>query len=260
MGHVRLGVLPRYPRWKNVIALLDDAEAPTSKIADQVLDSSRDVIGSESAQSSVGYCVWLIAQITLASRGESFKDDLSKLGIRASDETNATEFIANVAHLASRQLSSLRPRNALGDIAGLALRETLTRSIGVHSATLFGAGLAEVQDAIRKYSTQKQFSSLLHLFFTAFLNRVLRFVVDKELANHVGPGRRFENLDGLDEFTKSLEGFAGQTSRIVDEFSGGWYSKRVWQQGAISEQDAARFVHVALSKLSADLALNEARP
>ena len=259
MGHVRMGVLPKYPRWKNIITLLDNADASVSQIADKVLDNSRDVIDSESAQSSVGYCVWLIAQITLASRGETFKDDLPKLGIRASDETNASEFIASVAHIASRQLSSLEPQNALSNIAGLALRETLTRSIGVYSATLFSEGLAEVQDSIKKYSTQKQFSSLLHMFFTAFLNRVLRFVVDKELANHVGSGRRFENLDELDEFTKSLESFAGQTSRIVDEFAGGWYSKRVWQQGAISEQDAAGFVHVALSKLSADLALNEAR-
>ena len=259
MGHVRLGVLPKYPRWKSVIALLDDDKSEVSQIADKILDSSRGAIESESAQSSVGYCVWLIAQITLASKGKTFKDDLLTLGIRATDETNATEFIANVTHIAAQQLSGLKSRNALNNIAGLALRETLARSIGTRPATLFGAGLAEVQDAIKKYSTQKQFSSLLHIFFTAFLSRVLRFVVDKELANHVGPGQRFEGLDALEEFAASLERFSGQTSRIVDQFAGGWYSKRIWQQGAISEQDAAGFVHVALSKLSADLSLSEAQ-
>ena len=257
MGHIRLGVLPKYPRWKNVIALLDDTEASPTQVADKVLDGSREVLESESAQSSVGYCIWLIAQLTLASRGKRFGDDLAKLGIEVNDQTNATEFLAKVSYTASRHLSSLTPRTALNNIAGLALREALARSIGAYSATLFGAGLAEVQQALRKYSTQKQFTSLLHVFFTAFLSRVLRFVVDKEIANHIGPGRRFESLDAMEEFETTLEVFAGQTSRIVDEFSGGWYSKRVWQQGAISEVDAAGFVHVALDKLSADLGLNE---
>ncbi len=259
MGHIRLGVLPKYPRWKNVISLLGNSDIPVSQVADRVLDSSRDMLQSDSAQSSVSYCIWLLAQLTLASRQSEFKSELAKLGIDVDDRTSASLFLAKVAQIASRQLSNLVPHTALNNIAELALCETLTRSIGSHATTLFGADLREVQSALKEYSTNKQFSSLLHIFFTSFLGRMLRFVVDKEIANHVGEGKRFETIQDLGEFENALEGFAGQTSRIIDQFSGGWYSKRVWQQGTISEPDASGFVHVALDKLIADLKFNEAR-
>ncbi len=256
MGHIRLGILPRYAKWKDVISLLGDTEAPASQVGHKVLDSSTEALETQSAQSSVAYCVWLIAQLTLASRSEDFKGTLARLGIHASEETTASEFLAAASRLASRHLSGLIPSTALNNIAGLALREALTRTIGIQARTLFGAKLADVQLALRKYATSAQFSSLLHIYFTSFLSRTLRFVVDKEIANHLGPRRRFENVREMEEFEAALEAFAGQTSRIVDKFSGGWYSKRVWQQGAISEADASRFVHVALNKLRADLNLD----
>jgi hypothetical protein len=258
MGHIRLGVLPKYPKWKNVISLLENEDVPAAQVAERVLDGSKRTLDSESAQASVSYCVWLIAQLALASRGDDFRADLSRLGIQTSEETNATEFLAKVSRTASRHLASLAPHTMVNNLAGLALRETLARSIGVQSSTLFGARLDDVQRALRHYSTSTQFSSLLHSYFTDFLTRTLRFVIDKEIANQLGPGERFASVKELQDFEATLEGFAGQTSRIVDEFSGGWYSKRAWQQGAISASDAEGFVHVALDKLKADLDLNEA--
>lgn len=40
---------------------------------------------------------------------------------------------------------------------------------------------------------------------------------------------------------------------IVEDFAGGWYSKRNWQ-GEISEHDAEGFVAVAIDKLRAEIA------
>jgi hypothetical protein len=260
MGHIRLGVLPKYPRWKGVIGLLGNTETPASEVvgvADKALDGVEEMLSSESAQSCVGYCIWLLAQLTLASRGEDFETDVTKLGVQTAEHTSATEFLAKTSRVVTCHLSDLTPHTALNNIAGLALRETLTRTVGVHARTLFGTGLVDVQLALKKYSTHRQFSALLHVYFTAFLRRTLRFIIDKEIANHLGPGNRFEDIQDIKEFEDALEIFASQTSRIVDEFSGGWYSKRAWQQGAISESDTMRFVHVALDKLRADLELNE---
>ena len=215
------------------------------------------ILTSESSRSSLGYCVWFLTQLTLASRSKDFKDNLARLGIQVVEHTSASEFMAQTSRIATRHLSGLIPHTALNGIAGLALREALTRTIGIQATTLFGADLADVQRALKSYSTSRQFSVLLHIYFSSFLRRILRFVIDKEIANHLGPGRRFENIQDMADFENALEAFAGQTSRIVDEFSGGWYSKRVWQQGTISKGDAARFVHVALDKIREDLDLNE---
>jgi hypothetical protein len=261
VGHIRLGILPRYPKWQAVIGLLKDTEIPlydlADELSDKVLDGADKVLAGDAAQSCVSYCIWLLAQLTLAARGDNFQTAMGKLGIRVSENTTTTEFLARTSNVATHYLSNLTPQIALNNIAGLALRETLTRTIGIQSQTLFGADLAEVQITLKKYATHAQFSALLHTYFTAFLRRTLRFVIDKEIADHLGPGKRFENIYELNRFDNELERFAGQTTRIVDEFSGGWYSKRVWQQGAIAESDAEGFVHVALKKLRADLDLNE---
>ena len=257
MGHIRLGVLPKYPKWRQVIGLLDDEHVPASQVADKVLDGVQAVLAGESAQSCVGYCVWLLAQLTQAARSSDFGGAIAELGIHVTQNTNAMEFLAKTSQVATRQLSDLTPRTAVNNIAGLAFRESLTHTIGIQATTLFGAGLADVGRAFEKYSSSKQFSVLLHVYLTAFLRRILLFVVDKEIAKHVGPGSRFEDIEDLREFGGALEVFASQTSRIVDEFSGGWYSKQVWREGAISESDARRFVHVALGKLRSDLELDE---
>ena len=257
MGHIRLGVLPKYRRWKEVMALLDDDEAPVSSIADKVLDNSRGVLASPSAQASVGYCIWLLAQLTLAARGDDFNTTLAGLGVKVSEEMSAAEFLGMASRISTDYISTLTPHTAFNNLASLALREALTKTVGIQATTLFGAGIADVQLALRHYSSQSQFSKLLHVYFSAFLSRTLRYILDKEVANHLGPGMRFGSLQALDAFEGELDTFAGQTTRIVDEFSGGWYSKRVWQQGAISESDAMRFAHVAMGKLRADLELSE---
>jgi hypothetical protein len=257
MGHIRLGVLPKRPRWKRVIGLLEDREVPASAIADQVLDGARDTLTSDSAQCSLAYCIWILIQLTQAAQSDDFRDSIARIGIRVPADVSATEFLAETSRVATRHLSKLTPRTALNSIAGLALRESLTCTVGRHSSTLFGSGLPEVQHALERYSTGRQFSSLLHVYLTSFLYRVLRFIIDKEMANHLGPGNRFERVRDFEQFDDALEVFASQTSRIVDEFSGGWYSKTKWQEGAISEADARRFVHVALKKLRDDLELSK---
>jgi len=257
MGHIRVGVLPKYPRWKELMGYLGDPDISSWEIASKVIDNSKEMLDSDAVQSALGYCVWFLAQLVLAARTEAFEIKLAQLGIRVSQRTSASEFLAKVSHVTSRCISDLVPYSALNTIAGLSLREALTRTVGVQATTLFGAGLVDVQLALKKYSTQQRFSSLLHVFFTAFLCRTLRFIIEKEIANHLGPGKRFGSVQAITDFEGALEAFASQTSRIVDEFSGGWYSKRIWQQGDISESDAIRFVHVALEKLRADLDLNE---
>ncbi len=257
MGHIRLGVLPKYPKWKDVIGLLGDSEAHASQVADKVLINSKEILQSESALASVGYCIWLIAQLTRASRSKEFKSDLIHLNIQVTESTTATEFLAMTSRVTERHLSNLIPHTAINNIAGLALRESLTRTIGTYANTLFGAGLTEIQFALKRYSTQQNFGDLLHGYFTSFLRRTMMFILDKETSNHLGPGRRFSNIQVMGDFELALGAFASQTARIIQTFSGGWYSKRSWQQGYISHSDAVSFAYVALKKVLEDINLSQ---
>lgn len=257
MGHIRLGVLPKKTPWMSIMRQFADADTPVSDLSNTVLDNTDELFASKASQICVGYCVWLLAQLTQAAKKDDFISSLDELGIYVREEAKATEFLARIAGESSKRLSSIEPRTAINNIAGLALRETLTHTVGLYANTLFNTGVDDIQNALRKYSTQRQFSNLLHLFFASFISRTLRFVFDKEIANQVGPGKRFENIQELEYFERELETFANQTARMIDTFSGGWYSKKLWQQGEISKFDAEKFVNVALKKLRSDLELNE---
>jgi hypothetical protein len=44
-----------------------------------------------------------------------------------------------------------------------------------------------------------------------------------------------------------------EASRIIKEFSGGWYGKTLQQERQISKDEARKFAHVAFKKLRAEL-------
>ena len=259
MGHIRLGILPKYPKWKTVIEYLENQDIPASAVADKVIDATIDILSKDSSRSSVSFCIWFLAQLTIVSKENNYLERLNNLGINVNDDSSAVDFLAKVSRQSTINLSKLSPYTAINPIAGLALREALTKTIGQQSNTLFGSGIRETQLAFKKYSTQKQFSNLLHIYFSSFLRRIIRYVIDKEISNHIGEGRRFENIRELDAFEEALDVFASQTTRIVDEFSGGWYSKKLWLQGEITDIDSDQFVYIALRKLRSDLEISGER-
>jgi hypothetical protein len=63
------------------------------------------------------------------------------------------------------------------------------------------------------------------------------------------------------EFTQALDTFARQSARIIEDFAAGWYSKHNWEaKGEITEEDAQKFVAVALRKLRMEVKLGAAEP
>jgi hypothetical protein len=77
--------------------------------------------------------------------------------------------------------------------------------------------------------------------------------VSRAVSHHVGEGRRFRTLAQQGEFTKALGTHSQEASKIIGEFSGGWFSKTNWEKKGISRQDAAGFTHVAMKKIVAEL-------
>ena len=56
------------------------------------------------------------------------------------------------------------------------------------------------------------------------------------------------------EFNDALALYSRQSAKIVEDFASGWYSKHNWEErGEIREDDAHRFVAMALRKLRMEL-------
>jgi hypothetical protein len=147
-----------------------------------------------------------------------------------------------------------RGRSDLGEMAQMAAAETLTEVIGSRTRGLLGTTPDDVQKQFAALGTNKQFSIFAKDFFARFTNKCLDYFVSRAVTQHVGEGKRFTTLAQQSEFSEALRTHCREASKIVEEFSGGWFSKTNWEtRGEISRKDIAAFTSYAMTKLTAEL-------
>ena len=255
MGHIRLGRLPKTRNWSQVFDLLDKKTSDVSDIATSILIAARKAFYHFESDPGLNYCYWLLTRVTWHARSESFEEKLiDNLGLDISDGKSSLDVVSKISEHAAEQIKAMGKPTIFTNIAQLSMRETLTQVIGKETNTLFGASPEDVHLAFRRLAARKQFGLLSRQFFANFLTRTVQFFVSKEISNHVGPGKKFLNIEEVRAFDKALDTYCYQSAKIVEQFAGGWYSKRNWQ-GDITKDDARKFVHVALKKISEELAL-----
>jgi len=261
MGHLRLGRLPKTRRWQQVVELLDTAPEDTAGIAAAVVLAADSRLRDLASDPSPAYCFWLLTRIAWASRGRTFVGDLAGLGIEVANDSSVLAFISQVADRVRAELSRQTSSGHFTELGSLALRRALSETAGQHGPSLFGSSVDDLQQAFRVHSTRDQFGALSRRFFGDFLARTLRSFVDRELSQHVGGTSGIANVADSLEFTQALDTFARQSARIIEDFAAGWYSKHNWEaKGEITEEDAQKFVAVALRKLRMEVKLGAAEP
>jgi hypothetical protein len=151
-------------------------------------------------------------------------------------------------------LRSIWLSGPFGELASLALRRALTETVGEQGRSMFGTSVEDIRQAFRAYSTRAQFALLAHRFFGDFLARTLAYFLDRDTSNHAGPGRGLASVDQSADFSRGIDTHARQSARIMRDFPGGWCTKHNWEsKGAISQDDVAGFIAVALRKLRGEL-------
>ncbi len=254
MGHLRLGRLPKTRRWNAVMNLLDAMPSDTAGVARAIVEAADDHLAQLGSDETLTYCFWLLTRITWAARGREFREGLADLGIEVSEGSSALGLVTRVSEQARAVLAQHPESGPFGELASLALRRALTDTIGVQNAGLFGSSIEDVQSACRTYSSRKQFGVLANRFFADFFSRTLRYFVDREVANYIGPGHKIPNIRAGQHFDEALNLYARQSAHIVDDFAAGWYSKHNWEsRGQISTTEVQGFVKYALRKLRMEI-------
>ena len=183
------------------------------------------------------------------------------MGITAGPGLSSLQFIAQVTDRAREEISISSSDGDFAEIGSLALRTALTETVGQQGPSLFGSSVEDLRAAFRGYSTQVQFGRLAHRFFGDFFSRVLRSFVDRELSNHVGTPSGLSNVSESRDFIDGLDIHARQSSRIMEELAGGWYSRHGWEsQGQISRDETQRFVAYSLRKLRSEIKREQDQP
>jgi hypothetical protein len=251
MGHNRLGHLPRTRRWREVVALLDQGPAATSQIAAAVVQAAERALRELSNDPVIADALQSLIRITWASRSASFSDELRVLGL--SSDASAVSVIAAIGDHVRQSVTEHPESSYFGEIAALATRSALTETVLLQGPGLFFSSAEDVQHAFRAFSTRDRFGELARRFFADFMSRSLRSWVDRELSNHVGQPQ-ISNVADASDFLKAIDTHTWQAARIVEDFAGGWYSKRNWELGGdITRDEAQKFVAVSMRKLRAEL-------
>ena len=238
MGHQHLGKLPKTRRWLQVIDLISggadvrDVAAATSAAAEQQMtDASNDP--------GVRHSVWLLTQIPLAARTDDFGSRLRQLGLAVSDDATLLEISTAAMGAVDGYIAKAGGRSDLGEYASLSMVESLDAVVGRQIGDLFGASPAKTKSVLAGFATEAQFAVLARDFFSRLARHVLSYFLTRELSQHVGVGRRFRTLQDHQVFQEALDLHCRESSRIIKEFAGQWFSKQVFL-GGINEDQAGR--------------------
>jgi len=202
----------------------------------------------------LNYCFWVLLRIAAAARAPDFDARLTQLGIDCSSVSSALDFVRRVSDAVQPGLERRRGNAVFSRFAELSLRRALSQSITDASQTLFGTSMAEIHAACHRCSSRDGFGKIARRFFTEFTRRTVRFVIDKEISNHVGSQGSFASSSDIGCFYQALDTYCEEASLIVEDFSGGWFSKHNWETNDIIPEDSASsFTAYALEKFMMEL-------
>ncbi len=252
MGHVRLGVLPRSRKWRQVVEQLR-LGADTETVAAATADAAETSLRRASNDPAFMHAFWLLTQVPRAARGPTFAKDLRRLGLQISDQPSLLEVTGAITDAVDRHVGEQGGRTDLGEMAQMTAVESLMAVVAPNLPSLFTPEPAEVQRALGRFASGAHFSVLARDFFSRLTQRSLGYFLSRELLNHIGMGQRFTNDIDRAHFDDALNSHCREASRIVQEFAGGWYGKNVYQGDGLTPNDVRRFAPVAFKKILAEL-------
>jgi hypothetical protein len=257
MGHVRLGRLPRTRKWQELVCYVEGG-AGAAQVATATLDAAEKALASAHQDVGVVETLWLLMQLPHAARTDDFADGLRACGLDVSDEPGLLDIIGASVESIEAKTPNCRGRTDLGELARMALGESLGSVIGGQLNGIFGPAPDDVRAAFGRHATVKQFAHLAHDFFSRFTNKFLNYFLGRALPLQVGDGKRFDSLADKAAFDKELDHHCRERALIVKEFAGEWLSKERWESGGNPSREAVqRFVAGAMKKLTNELQAEE---
>ena len=252
MGHVHLGTLPRSRKWQEVAKLLTEGGSDKAVISAAARAAERDL---ERAANDPVYveAVRLLLVVPTAARGADFAAVLNAHGLTVGREPEFLDLLVAVSARLDAVARAHPGRTDLGELAGRALTGALSTTIKDRLPGLFDAEAGDVQRAARALSWPAGIATLTRAFYGRLVSDTLSYWLDRMLATHVGRDARFASAADRAAFDAALTQYVSETTRIIKEFSSGWYGKHVIGAGRLDGSAAAAFGVIALKKILSEL-------
>ena len=252
MGHIRLGTLSQSKKWREVVELLDTSAA-VGDIAEAAAKASELDLKRASDDPNFQFVARLLVELPLWARSPDFVECLNEIGIGANAINSTTGLLNAIEVAVDRHSFEHGHASDAGELAKFALLESLSTQFEARLPSLFDPTSQEIRRALAGFSSGQQFAGLARDFFARLTYRSLDYYLSRELANHIGHDKRFNTDFERREFQRALVLHTQEASRIVEEFSGGWYGKTIWQKGDLSQEAINKFTRYAFKKMRDEL-------
>jgi hypothetical protein len=252
MGHIRLGTLQRSKKWRDVIGLLD-ADADIESIAEAAARASETDLKRASDDPFFQFVTQLLVRLPLLARAPGFEAEMADLGLSSESLNSVTGLLSGLNQAISQQAFEQGHSSDAGELARIALLESLSVQLRDKLPTLLEPTPQEVRIALASFSGGQEFSALARDFFARLSYRSLDYYLSRELADHIGAGKRFGNDSDRVAFEAALRQHTFEASKIVESFAGGWYGKTVWKEQTLSQDKINEFTRYAFKKLRSEL-------
>ena len=190
MGHVRLGRLPTTRKWREVVGLLA-ADASVEEIARASTDAAELALSAAVRDPVFLKSFRLLCVLPLLARGPGFEHALASAGLGADASQSLMGLTAAISREMDRFGRAHGTKTDFGEIAQLALVESLNDAVAPRLPTLLEPDPGDIRRALARLASGDRFGALARGFFARLTSRTLDYYLSRELANHVGPGRRF---------------------------------------------------------------------
>lgn len=246
MGHNRLPRLPTSRNWQQVVQLLEASAPPQDIVAQTAISAQRSF---QSAADDPVYVEAVRILIALAQAGQA--GDTGPSLRRQGLELNQSETLLDLLDAVSERLENVSRTHQgvsdLGELSRRALLTTLHTRLLDRMPGLFGEQPGDLANALQHYSGPIGFSELSRGFFTAMTSETLAYWLERTLSAQV------DDIGTRDAFDGALHQFSAEATRIIKEFSSGWYAKHALNVENTPVEAARSFAAVAFKKINDEL-------
>lgn len=144
----------------------------------------------------------------------------------------------------------------LGELAHRALIHAVMTRLEpkLQQQSLFNMKAEDTRKALAALGKEKEFSQLSREFYSRLTREYMDYFLSRTLSSQLGAGQRFPTTNQLAQFEEALSTHCYETSKIVEQYSGEWFSKhRREEKGAISRDSVQGFASWALKKITDEL-------
>lgn len=256
MGHVRLGKLPRTKKWREVVSLIASG-ADVSQVADATLKAAEDAFEYVNINEDEGFnqAAWIMVQLGIAAKADDPIEHLKNQGVDLTGQTSMSGIQAAISDAMDNHLEQCGRKYDLGEIAQRALIEAISNQIKPRlEGRLFSVTPDDIRGILSEFRKQKEFSQLSKQFFSVLSNRCMDYFLSRTLSSQIGEGQRFASMNEKSQFDQALKMHCHEAAKIVEEYSGGWFSKHMYEEaGNISRESVKGFASYGMKKMTDEL-------